>query len=58
MAKPKGFLTGTDSPTRDGCEQLLLVEVLQCIVGVWGWGVSPPNRMLGDGKLAGGRAVP
>lgn len=25
MAKPKGFLTGTDSPTRDGCEQLVAV---------------------------------
>ena len=37
MAKPKGFLTGTDSPTRDRCEQLLAVEVLQCIVDENKW---------------------
>lgn len=50
MAKPKGFLTGTDSPTRDRVEQLLVVVVLQCIVEVWGW-----NRMLGVGNPQGDR---
>lgn len=53
MAKPKGFLTGTDSPTRDRCEQLLAVEVLQCIVEVWGWGVLPGTGCWGMGNPQG-----
>lgn len=52
MAKPKGFLTGTDSPTRDGREQL---AVAATAVHRGGLRVGCPswNRMLGEGKPRG-----
>lgn len=48
MAKPRGFLTGTNSPTRDGRGQLRV-----CCSALWGgWWSSLGQEVKGDPQSA------